>query len=61
MRLIVGPACDKWGSRIIFCWVLCLSAIPVGCTGLINSVEGLYVLRLFIGIAGSTFVCCQAW
>lgn len=61
MRFILGPGCDKYGSRILFCAVLCCAAIPVGCTGLINSATGLYVLRLFIGIAGGTFVCCQAW
>jgi hypothetical protein len=30
-------------------------------TGLVNSATGLAVLRLFIGIAGGSFVMCQYW
>ena len=30
-------------------------------TGLANSLAGLAVLRLFIGLAGSSFVMCQYW
>lgn len=41
--------------------ILCAASIPTACTGLVNSATGLAVLRLFIGIAGSTFVMCQYW
>ena len=41
--------------------LLILGAIPSGLTGTISSVQGLYVIRFFIGILGGTFVPCQAW
>lgn len=61
MRFLLGPACDKYGARILFTIVLCAASIPTACTGLINSATSLAVLRLFIGIAGGTFVMCQYW
>jgi MFS transporter, NNP family, nitrate/nitrite transporter len=61
MRFLLGPGCDKYGARILFAGVLCVAAIPTACTGLVNSAKGLYVLRLFIGIAGGSFVMCQYW
>jgi len=61
MRFILGPLCDKYGARILFAIVLCLASIPTGMTGLVNSAAGLAILRLFIGIAGGTFVMCQYW
>jgi MFS transporter, NNP family, nitrate/nitrite transporter len=61
MRFLLGPGCDKFGARILFAGVLCFAAIPTGCTGLVNSAKGLYVLRLFIGVAGGSFVMCQYW
>uniref|UniRef100_A0A6U6IS54 Nitrate/nitrite transporter n=1 Tax=Odontella aurita TaxID=265563 RepID=A0A6U6IS54_9STRA len=61
MRFILGPGCDKYGARILFTIVLCTASIPTAMTGLINSATSLAVLRLFIGIAGGTFVMCQYW
>jgi len=61
MRFILGPLCDKYGSRVLFMWVLCLASIPTALTGLVNTSQGLSVLRLFIGSAGGTFVMCQYW
>jgi NNP family nitrate/nitrite transporter-like MFS transporter len=61
MRFILGPLCDKYGARILFSVVLCLASIPTACTGFVNSAWGLAILRLFIGIAGGTFVMCQYW
>ena len=61
MRFILGPACDKYGARVLFTVVLCAASIPTAMTGLVNSATGLAVLRLFIGIAGGTFVMCQYW
>ncbi len=37
------------------------ASIPCACTGLANSAASLYVIRFFIGFAGSTFVMCQYW
>jgi NNP family nitrate/nitrite transporter-like MFS transporter len=61
MRFALGPLCDKYGARILMSVVLCVASIPTALTGLVNSATGLTVLRLFIGIAGSTFVMCQFW
>jgi len=61
MRFLLGPLCDKYGSRVLFTIVLCAASIPTALTGLVNSATGLTVLRLFIGLAGGTFVMCQYW
>ena len=61
MRFAMGPMCDKYGARVLFAMLLCLASIPTACIGFVNSANGLIVLRLFIGIAGATFVPCQYW
>ena len=61
MRFILGPVCDKFGARIPMAFILCLASIPTALTGLVNSATGLAILRLFIGMAGGTFVMCQYW
>jgi NNP family nitrate/nitrite transporter-like MFS transporter len=61
MRFILGPMCDKYGARILFTVILCFASIPTACTGLVKSATGLAILRLFIGVAGGTFVMCQYW
>lgn len=60
-RVIIGPICDKYGARWSMAGTLVVSAIPTALTGLVQSATGLYVLRLFIGLAGSAFVSCQYW
>ncbi|KAG7147589.1 Nitrate transporter like protein [Verticillium longisporum] len=59
MRVIAGPACDKFGSRWVFGGMLLLGSLPIGLAPLVNSANGLYVSRFFIGILGGTFVPCQ--
>lgn len=61
MRFVNGPLCDKYGARILMGIVLICAAIPCACTGLVRTPAGLYVLRFFIGLGGSTFVMCQYW
>jgi NNP family nitrate/nitrite transporter-like MFS transporter len=61
MRFLLGPLCDKFGARTLFAVVLIMASIPTACTGLVNSATGLAMLRLFIGIAGGSFVMCQYW
>lgn len=61
VRFILGPLCDKYGARILFTLVLCGASIPTACTGLVQSSQGLVILRAFIGLAGGTFVMCQYW
>jgi NNP family nitrate/nitrite transporter-like MFS transporter len=61
MRFVFGAVCDKYGARRPMAAVLMLAAIPTACTGAVNTLAGLALLRLFIGIAGSSFVMCQCW
>ncbi|CAB9496332.1 affinity nitrate transporter 2 [Seminavis robusta] len=61
VRLILGPLCDKFGSRVLFAVVLCIAAIPAACTGVIQNARDLIILRVFIGIAGGSFIMCQYW
>lgn len=41
--------------------VLVAGAIPSGLAGAVSNVNGLYAVRFFIGILGSTFVPALAW
>ena len=61
MRFINGPMCDKFGARLTMGAILCVSALPTACIGFVQNSAGLIICRLFIGIAGSTFVMCQYW
>lgn len=61
MRFINGPMCDKYGARILMGVILMAASIPCALTGLVNTAAGLSILRFFIGLGGSTFVCCQFW
>jgi NNP family nitrate/nitrite transporter-like MFS transporter len=61
MRFLMGPLCDKIGARTLFALMLCLASVPTSMIGFVNSANGLAIIRLFIGIAGATFVPCQYW
>ncbi|KAL9178586.1 hypothetical protein ACHAXT_001924 [Thalassiosira profunda] len=61
MRFINGPLCDKYGARLLMGILLMCASIPCALTGLVNSAASLSILRFFIGLGGSTFVCCQFW
>jgi NNP family nitrate/nitrite transporter-like MFS transporter len=61
VRFLVGPLCDKYGARILFSIMLCGTSIPCAMTGLVETAQGLIILRCFIGIAGGTFVACEYW
>ena len=61
IRFLLGPLCDKYGARVLFTVVLCGASIPAALTGLVQTANGLVLLRLFIGLAGGTFVMCQYW
>jgi MFS transporter, NNP family, nitrate/nitrite transporter len=60
-RILVGPLCDMYGPRVVFAVLLCVSAIPVACVGLVHSAHDLILVRMFIGIVGASFVPCQFW
>ena len=62
MRIWIGPLNDIYGARWIMSLTLVAAAIPTALAGLLlQSRTSLYVLRFFIGLAGSSFVTCQYW
>ncbi|KAK3214009.1 hypothetical protein GRF29_28g1787169 [Pseudopithomyces chartarum] len=61
MRAIAGPLCDRFGPRYTFVGCLLLGAIPTALAGTAKNAAGLYAIRFFVGILGSTFVPCQVW
>jgi len=61
VRLIAGPACDRFGPRYTFAGCLLIGAIPTFLAGTAHTVGELYALRFFIGILGGSFVPCQVW
>jgi NNP family nitrate/nitrite transporter-like MFS transporter len=61
IRLISGPLCDQFGSRIVFAYLLLIGCLPIGLAPLVKDATGLYISRFFIGILGATFVPCQVW
>eukprot|EP00816_Leptocylindrus_hargravesii_P002468 CAMPEP_0196804132 /NCGR_PEP_ID=MMETSP1362-20130617/3647_1 /TAXON_ID=163516 /ORGANISM="Leptocylindrus danicus, Strain CCMP1856" /LENGTH=491 /DNA_ID=CAMNT_0042176175 /DNA_START=22 /DNA_END=1497 /DNA_ORIENTATION=+ len=61
MRFVNGPLCDKYGPRIMMAAILLFACVPTALTGIVNSASDLLLIRMFIGIGGSTFVMCQYW
>ncbi|KAJ3477489.1 hypothetical protein NLG97_g8823 [Lecanicillium saksenae] len=61
VRVLSGPACDKFGPKITFAACLLGGAIPSVLAGTVTTPNGLIALRFFIGILGGTFVPCQVW
>ncbi|KAM0717390.1 hypothetical protein Q7P37_007242 [Cladosporium fusiforme] len=61
VRLVAGPACDRFGPRYTFAGCLLIGSIPTFLSGTAYNVHQLYALRFFIGILGGSFVPCQVW
>ncbi|KAF7513164.1 hypothetical protein GJ744_010560 [Endocarpon pusillum] len=61
VRLVAGPACDRFGPRITFCATLLIGSIPTALAGTVFNASQLLALRFFIGILGGSFVPCQVW
>ncbi|EPQ25980.1 uncharacterized protein PFL1_06435 [Pseudozyma flocculosa PF-1] len=61
VRLVAGPACDRYGPRKVLAVLLILGAIPSGLAALVTNISGLEAVRFFISILGGTFVPTQAW
>ena len=61
VRLVAGPACDRFGPRKTFAGCLLLGAIPTFLSGTAYNASELMALRFFIGILGASFVPCQVW
>mmetsp|Transcript_31590 Transcript_31590/g.76569 ORF Transcript_31590/g.76569 Transcript_31590/m.76569 type:complete len:1004 (-) Transcript_31590:607-3618(-) len=61
MRFVLGPACDKYGPRLVIVAMLVLCAVPCALSGLIiHDVWTLTVMRTIIG-AADAFVPSQCW
>ena len=61
-RILIGPINDIYGARWTMSSTLIFSAIPTAIAGAaIHGATSLYIIRLFIGVAGSAFVTCQFW
>jgi len=61
VRLVAGPACDRFGPRKTFAACLLVGAIPTFLSGTAYNASELMALRFFIGILGGSFVPCQVW
>ena len=61
VRVVAGPACDRFGPRYTFAGCLLIGAIPTFLAGTAFNASELYALRFFIGILGGSFVPCQVW
>jgi MFS transporter, NNP family, nitrate/nitrite transporter len=61
VRLVAGPACDRYGPRITFAASLLIGAVPTALAGTAFKAPQLLALRFFIGILGGSFVPCQVW
>lgn len=61
VRLVAGPACDRFGPRKVMATLLIIGAIPSGLAAVVSTAGGLYTVRFFISILGATFVTTQAW
>lgn len=59
VRLLIGPLCDKFGSRLTYTWLLILGSLPVMGIGLAQSYESFLLFRLAIGAIGASFVITQ--
>ena len=59
VRLMIGPLCDKFGSRLTYTWLLILGSLPVMGIGLAQSYESFLLFRLAIGAIGASFVITQ--
>ncbi|NUM52260.1 MAG: MFS transporter [Candidatus Hydrogenedentes bacterium] len=58
-RLIAGWACDRYGPRRTYGWLLVLGSIPVMGIGFATNYESFLLFRLGISIIGASFVITQ--
>lgn len=59
VRILIGPLCDRIGSRKAYTWLLLLGSVPVMGLGLARSYETFLLFRLAIGAIGAAFVITQ--
>ena len=61
VRVLAGPACDRFDPRLTFACSLLIGAVPTFLSGAATNAAEIYVIRFFTGILGGTFVPCQIW
>lgn len=59
VRVLIGPLCDRIGSRKAYTWLLLLGSLPVMGIGLARNYETFLLFRLAIGAIGASFVITQ--
>ena len=59
VRILIGPLCDRIGSRKAYTWLLILGSLPVMGIGLARNYETFLLFRLAIGAIGASFVITQ--
>ena len=59
VRVLIGPLCDKIGSRKAYTWLLILGSLPVMGIGLAQNYETFLLFRLAISAIGASFVITQ--
>ena len=59
VRILIGPLCDRIGSRRTYTWLLLIGSLPVMGIGLAKSYETFLLFRLAIGAIGASFVITQ--
>jgi NNP family nitrate/nitrite transporter-like MFS transporter len=61
-RVWIGPINDKYGARHVMSGTLVAAAVPTLLAPfVVHNAAVLYVIRLCIGVAGSSFVTCVFW
>jgi NNP family nitrate/nitrite transporter-like MFS transporter len=58
-RLVIGPMCDRFGPRKVYCGLLVLGALPMLGAALSPGYESFLLCRLAIGAVGASFVITQ--
>ncbi len=58
-RLAIGWACDRYGPRLTYTWLLLLGSLPVMGIGLADNFATFLLFRVLIGAIGASFVITQ--
>jgi NNP family nitrate/nitrite transporter-like MFS transporter len=58
-RLVIGWACDRFGPRLSYTWLLVLGSLPVMAIGFAQDYVSFLLFRLAIGMIGASFVITQ--
>ena len=58
-RLLIGWACDRFGPRLTFTWLLLVGSLPVMAIGLAHDFQTFLLFRVLIGAIGGSFVVTQ--